>query len=172
VASSESAVPYRREVLRPAMPRLLCRCHLQLHHLQDLLASPVNAKIIILNDFDEEKYEARKEKSVSAKDVAASSAANPISTASADDVGTPTEKSLTPAASPPDADEDPGAVPNDSSDGLAPGPKMGEGSGGRDEAGTPQAAAPRTVFMVGVLQKELRSALLPLFLLCAKELGW
>jgi hypothetical protein len=47
------------------------------------------------------------------------------------------EKSSTPAASPTDAHEDPGAVPNDSSDGLAPGSKMGESSAGGDQAGAP-----------------------------------
>jgi hypothetical protein len=46
-------------------------------------------------------------------------------------------KTSTPAASSVDVDEDPGAVPNDSSDGLAPGPKMEEGNGGGDEASAP-----------------------------------
>jgi hypothetical protein len=44
---------------------------------------------------------------------------------------------LTPAASLVDADDDPEVVPNDSSDSLALGPKMEEGSGGGDEADTP-----------------------------------
>jgi hypothetical protein len=50
---------------------------------------------------------------------------------------TATEKSLTLAASPADADEDPGATPNDSSDGLALGQDAGKSSAGRDEAGMP-----------------------------------
>jgi hypothetical protein len=44
---------------------------------------------------------------------------------------------LTPAASPANADEDPGAVPNDSSDDLAPGLKMEKDSDGRDKADAP-----------------------------------
>jgi hypothetical protein len=104
--------------------------------------------------------------------VVASVVVNPVSTASADNGGTPTEKSLTLVASPADADEDSEAVPNDSSDGLSPGPKMGEGSGGGDEASAPLAAAPRTTFAACMLQRELRSALLPFFLLYATELGW
>jgi hypothetical protein len=44
---------------------------------------------------------------------------------------------LTPAASPADAAEDPGAAQNDSSDGLAPGSKMEEDNGDEDEADTP-----------------------------------
>jgi hypothetical protein len=76
--------------------------------------------------------------SVDAEDAATSVAINPVSTASADDIGTPAEKSSTPAAPPPtDATEDLGAAPNDSGDGLAPFPNMEVGSGGGDEASTP-----------------------------------
>jgi hypothetical protein len=39
--------------------------------------------------------------SVDAEDAATSVAINPVSTASADDIGTPAEKSSTPAAPPP-----------------------------------------------------------------------
>jgi hypothetical protein len=60
-----------------------------------------------------------------------------VSTASADDTRTLAEKILTSAASLAADDEDPGVVPNDSSDSMAPGPKMEEDSGGRDEAGAP-----------------------------------
>jgi hypothetical protein len=62
---------------------------------------------------------------------------NWVSTASADDIGTPSEKSSTPAASPADADNDPRVEPNDSSDGPAPGPKVEEGDDDRDEVGAP-----------------------------------
>jgi hypothetical protein len=103
---------------------------------RDLLGPPSDGKVIILNNSDEEKEEAR-EKSVDAKDVATSAAVNPVSTAFVDDTDTPTEKSSTPAASPADADDDHGVVPNDSSDSLASGPKMEEGSGGGDEARAP-----------------------------------
>jgi hypothetical protein len=95
--------------------------------------------------------------------VAISAAVNPVSTASADDIGTPVEKSSTLAVSPTDAAEDPGAAPNDSSDGLALSLKMEEGSGGGDEAGVPYAAVSRTEFKTGMLQRKLRSALLPFF---------
>jgi hypothetical protein len=104
---------------------------------RDLLGLPDDSKIIILNDFDEEKEEASEEKSVGAKDATASTVVNPISTASTDDADTRTENSSTLAASPIDVDEDPGVLPNDSSDGLAPGLKMGEGNGGEDKAGVP-----------------------------------
>jgi hypothetical protein len=46
-------------------------------------------------------------------------------------------KPLTLAASPANADEDPGAMPNDSNDGLASGQDAGKSSDGRGEAGTP-----------------------------------
>jgi hypothetical protein len=102
---------------------------------RDLLEPQGDDKVIILSDSDKEKEEAREEKSVGVEDAAASTAFNPVSTASADDIGTPAEKSSTPAASPADATEDPEAAPNDSSDGLALSPKMEEGSGGGDEVG-------------------------------------
>jgi hypothetical protein len=104
---------------------------------RDFLGSPSDGNIIILSDSNEEKEEVRKKKFVDAKDAATSAAVNPVSIASVDDVGTPAEKSLTPTASPTDANEVPGAVLNDSSDSLASGRKMGKGSGGRDEAGAP-----------------------------------
>jgi hypothetical protein len=69
--------------------------------------------------------------------VATSVAVNPVSTASADDVGAPAEKSLIPAASPTDTDEDPVAAPNDSSDGLAPSPKMEKDNDDGDKTGVP-----------------------------------
>jgi hypothetical protein len=104
---------------------------------RDLLGLPGDSKVIILSDFDEEKEEAREEKSTGAKDAATSAVVNPVSTASTDDINTLTEKSLTPTASPTDAGEDPEVEPNDSSDGLAPGPKVEEGNGDGDEAGMP-----------------------------------
>jgi hypothetical protein len=69
--------------------------------------------------------------------VATSSAINLVSIASTDDIGTPAKKSSIPAASPANANNDPGVEPNDSSDGLALGLKVEEGTGGRDEASTP-----------------------------------
>jgi hypothetical protein len=104
---------------------------------RDLLRPPDDGKVIILSDSNGEKEEAREEKPTDAEDVAVSTAVNPVSTASADDIGTPTERSSTPAASPAVANDDPGVAQNDSSDGLAPGPKMEEGVGGGDEAGAP-----------------------------------
>jgi hypothetical protein len=101
----------------------------------DLLEPRGDDKVIILSDSDKEKEEAREEKSVGVEDTTASGAFNPVSTASAYDIGTPAEKSSTPAASLADATEDPGAAPNDSSDDLALSPKMEEGSGGGDEVG-------------------------------------
>jgi hypothetical protein len=103
---------------------------------RDFLGPLEDGKIIILSDSDEEKEEAREEKSTGVEDTTTSAAVNPISTASADGIGILAEKSSTPAASLADAAEDPEAVPNDSSDGLAPGLKMEEGSGGGDEADT------------------------------------
>jgi hypothetical protein len=94
-------------------------------------------KIIILSDSDEEKEEVHEEKSSSLEDAAASATVNPTSTTSIGDAAAPVEKSSTPAASPADVDEDPRAVPNDSSDGLAPGPKMGKDSCGREEVDVP-----------------------------------
>jgi hypothetical protein len=87
-----------------------------------------HGKVIILSNSDEEEEEVRKKKSASTKDVATSAAINPISTASTDDIGTPPEKSLTPAASPADADNNLGVELNDSSDGLAPGLEVEEGT--------------------------------------------
>jgi hypothetical protein len=104
---------------------------------RDLLEPPGDSKIIILSDSDEEKEGAHEEKSASAKDEATSAVVNSVSTTSADDASTPAEKSSTRAASPVDVVEEPGVVSNDSGDGLASGPKMGEGSGGGDEAGAP-----------------------------------
>jgi hypothetical protein len=103
----------------------------------DFLGLPSDDKVIVLSDYDEEREEACEEKSNSIKDAATSVAVNLVSTTSTDDIGIPAKKSSTPAASPADVAEDPRAVPNDSSDGMAPGPKMEEGSGGGDEAGTP-----------------------------------
>jgi hypothetical protein len=94
-------------------------------------------KVIILSDSDEEKEEAREKKPVDAEDAATSTAVNLAPTASADDTGTPAEKSSTPVASPANAYDDPGVEPNDSSDDLAPCLKMEESSGDGDEAGTP-----------------------------------
>jgi hypothetical protein len=46
-------------------------------------------------------------------------------------------KSLTPAPSCADADEDPGKMQDDNSDNLAPDQDTGKSSGGGDEAGSP-----------------------------------
>jgi hypothetical protein len=101
------------------------------------LGSLGDNKIIILSDSDEEKEEVREEKSFGPEDVAAFTVVNPASTAYSGDTNALAEKSSTPTAFPIDADEDPGAVANDSSDGLSLSPKMGEDSGGRDEVGAP-----------------------------------
>jgi hypothetical protein len=69
------------------------------------LGPPDDDIVIILSDSDEAEKEAREENSGDTKDAAASATINPISTASADDIGTPIEKSSTPAASPADSDE-------------------------------------------------------------------
>jgi hypothetical protein len=87
---------------------------------RDVLGPFGDGKVIILNDSEEEE-EVREE--ATANTDAAPSAS----------VGWPS----TPDASPADVDEDLEAVPNDSSDGLALGPKMGKGSDGGDEAGAP-----------------------------------
>jgi hypothetical protein len=100
---------------------------------RDLLGPLGDGKVIVLSDPNEEKEEAYEEKSVGAKDAATSAIVNPVSTASTDDIVTLAEKSSTPAASPADVDIDPGVEPNDSSDGLAPGPKVEEGNGGGDK---------------------------------------
>jgi hypothetical protein len=104
---------------------------------RDLLGAPGDGKVIILSDSDEEEEEVHEEKSVGAEDAATSAAVNPISIASADNIGTPAEKFSTLAASHADVDNDPGVEPNDSSDGLAPGPKVEEATGGGDAAGAP-----------------------------------
>jgi hypothetical protein len=101
------------------------------------LGLPGDGKVIILSDSNEEEEEAREENSVGAEDAAASTAINPVSTAFTNNIGTPAEKSSTPVASPADADNDPVVVLNDSSDGLAPGPKVEEGTDNGDEAVTP-----------------------------------
>jgi hypothetical protein len=85
----------------------------------DLLGPPGDGKKIILNDSDKEE-EVREETTNDA--FAAPSAV---------------AKSLTPATSTADADEDPGKMQDDNSDDLAPGPDTGKRSGGRDEAGSP-----------------------------------
>jgi hypothetical protein len=110
------------------------RLYGELNH--DFLGTPSDGKIIILSDLDEEK-KVCEEKSTGTEDVSASAAVNPASTTSVEDAGAPAEKSSTPIASPADIDEDLGAVPNDSSDGLAPGPKTGKDSDGGDEVDTP-----------------------------------
>jgi hypothetical protein len=69
------------------------------------LGPPDDDIVIILSDSDEAEKEAREENSGDTKDAAASATINPISTASADDISTPIEKSSTPAASPVDSDE-------------------------------------------------------------------
>jgi hypothetical protein len=71
-----------------------------------LLGLTGDGKIIILSDSNKEE-EAREETATDAKVV-------PF-------VAVAAVKPLTPTASPADADEDPGATPNDSNDGLAPG---------------------------------------------------
>jgi hypothetical protein len=98
---------------------------------------PGDGKIIILSDFDKEKEEVCEEKFPGPKDAAASAAVNPASTTSASDANASAGKCSTPAASPANAAEDPEAAKNDSSDDVAPGPKMGELSSGGDEAGMP-----------------------------------
>jgi hypothetical protein len=101
------------------------------------LEPPSDGKVIILSDSDEEEEEACEENSADAKDAATVATINLISTTSTDDIGTMAEKSSTPAASPVDADNDSGVGPNDSSDGLTPGPKLQEDTGGEDEADAP-----------------------------------
>jgi hypothetical protein len=76
--------------------------------------------VIILNDSEEEEEVC--EEATTITDITLSTA-----------VGRP----LTPVASFADTDEDNGAMPNDSSDSLASGLKMGKDSDGRDEAGAP-----------------------------------
>jgi hypothetical protein len=83
------------------------------------LGPPGDDKIIILNDSDEETEE-RAEKSSGPENAAAFAVVNPASTA--DDAGAPADRASTRAASPADADEDPEATSNDSSDSLVSGP--------------------------------------------------
>jgi hypothetical protein len=75
---------------------------------RDLVGPPDDSKVIILSDSGEEKEKVHEEESIGVEDAVASAAVNPISTASTDDIGIPAEKSLTPAACPADAAEDPG----------------------------------------------------------------
>jgi hypothetical protein len=103
----------------------------------DLLGPLSDGKVIILSYSDEEEEEAYEEKSTGVEDAATFAAVNPDSIASAGDIGSPTDKSLTPAASPTDVDNDPEVEPNDSSDCLATGPKVEEGTGSEDKAGAP-----------------------------------
>jgi hypothetical protein len=77
------------------------------------------------------------EKSTYAKDVTASTVVNPASTTSVDDADAYAEKSSTPAASPIDANEDPGVAPNYSNDGPAPGQDSDKSSASGNEASTP-----------------------------------
>jgi hypothetical protein len=104
---------------------------------RDLLGPPDDGKVIILSDSDEEKEEVHEEKSVSIEDAATFATVNLVSTTSADNIGTPTEKSSTLAASPADVDNDPGVEPNDSSDSLVLSLKVEEGTSGGDKAGAP-----------------------------------
>jgi hypothetical protein len=76
----------------------------------------------------------REENSFAPEDAATSAVVNPASTASGGNAGSPVDGTSTPVISPADADEDPEAAPNDSSDGLAPGPKMGKDSCGGNKA--------------------------------------
>jgi hypothetical protein len=75
---------------------------------RDVLGLPGNGKVIILNDSKQEE-EVHEEATANTDVVPSATARRPS----------------TPTASPTDTNEDPGAAPNDSSDGLAPGPKMG-----------------------------------------------
>jgi hypothetical protein len=86
----------------------------------DVLWPPGDGKVIILDDSKEE--EEVREDVIANTDDAPSVAA---------------ERPSTPTASPVDADEDPETAPNDNSDGLALGPKMGKDNNGGDEAGLP-----------------------------------
>jgi hypothetical protein len=87
---------------------------------RDVLGPPGDGRVIILDDSEEEE-EVHEEDTVN-------TAATPSAAV---------RRPLTLAASPADADEDPRATPNDSSDGLILGPKMGKDSDGGDEAGAP-----------------------------------
>jgi hypothetical protein len=85
-----------------------------------LLGPPDDGKVIVISDSDKET-EAREETLVEAEVVPSTAAGKPS----------------TPAASHTDANENPGAAPNYSSDGLAPGPKMRKDSDGGDKASAP-----------------------------------
>jgi hypothetical protein len=80
---------------------------------RDIIGPPGNGKVIILDDSEDE--EEVHEEATTNTDVAPYAACR---------------ESLTPTASPTDVDEDLGATPKDSSDGLAPGLKMGKDSDG------------------------------------------
>jgi hypothetical protein len=85
---------------------------------RDLLRPPDDGKVIVLSDSDDEE-EAHEE-------TAADAEATPSSAV----------KSLTPASSTVDADEDPGKMQDDNSDDLAPGQDTSKSSGGGDEDGS------------------------------------
>jgi hypothetical protein len=104
---------------------------------RDLLGLPNDGKVIIPSDSDEKNEEVHEAKFAGTEDAATSAAINPVSTASTDDIGTPAEKSSTPAASPTDVDNNPRVEPNDSSDGLASAPTVEEDNGSGDEVGAP-----------------------------------
>jgi hypothetical protein len=87
---------------------------------RDVLGPPSDGKVIILDDSEEE--EEVREEATTNTDTAPSAAA---------------ERPSTPTASPADANEDPGATQNDSSDGVAPGPKMGKDSDVGAETSSP-----------------------------------
>jgi hypothetical protein len=95
---------------------------------RNFLGPPGDDKVIILSSSDEEEEEAHKENSIDAKDAAASTAINPVSAASAEDISTLAKKSLSPATSPADVDNDSRVAPKDSSDDLAPDLKVEEGT--------------------------------------------
>jgi hypothetical protein len=85
----------------------------------NLLRPPSDGKVIIISDFDEEGE---------ACEDAAADVETVLSAAG---------KSLTPACSTTDADDDPGKMQDDNSDDLAPGQGTSKSSGGGDEAIAP-----------------------------------
>jgi hypothetical protein len=85
----------------------------------DLLRSPGDSKVIVLNDSDEEE-EVREE-----------------SAANVEAVSSTIVKSSTPAPSAADADEDPRKMQDDNSDDLVPGQDTGKSSGGGGKAISP-----------------------------------
>jgi hypothetical protein len=87
---------------------------------RDVLGPPGDGKVIILDDSKEE--EEMREEVITNTDAVPSVV-----------VGRPS----TLTASPVDADEDPETAPNDNSDGLALGLKMGKDNNGGDKAGLP-----------------------------------